>query len=121
MNLLYTWIRMKLFILKADNSAQIDKISQDLSQKKFKEIEKDDNFSLMRRKRYGNILIHVVCLIIALGYFSPAIFINVIYFVYSYMWASPNVLITTEKNDSDGNPLEFDEMDELLNKANSIL
>ena len=41
--------------------------------------------------------------------------------MYSYIWASPNVLITTEKVSDDGQPLEFSNMDEILNKANAIL
>ena len=112
---------MKLFILAADNSKEMEKISQELSQKKFKIMEKNNNYVLMRKKRFGNLLIHAVCLILALSAFSLLIFINVIYFMYSYIWASPSVLITTEKVSDDGEPLEFNSMDELMDKANSIL
>ena len=75
----------------------------------------------MRKRRYGNPLIHVVCLLIALSAFSLFIFVNVAYFMYSYIWASPQVLITTEKVSDDGEPLEFSDMDEVLKKANAIL
>lgn len=112
---------MKLYLLEADDSKDMERISEELSSKKFKTIEQEDTFILMRKRRYGNPLIHAVCLIIALGFFSPLIFVNVIYFTYSYLWASPNVLITTEKVDDEGNPLEFDEMDEVLEKAFAIL
>lgn len=112
---------MKLFILAADNSKEMEKISQELSQKKFKIMEKNNNYILMRKKRFGNLLIHAVCLILALSAFSLIIFINVIYFMYSYIWASPSVLITTEKVSDDGEPLEFNSMDEVMDKANSIL
>ena len=112
---------MDLFILKADNSNEIKEISEELSQKKFKIIEQEDNYILMRKRRYGNILIHVVCLIIALQFIGIVIFINVAYFTYSYLWASPNVLITTETVGENGEPLEFSDMDEILNKANAIL
>ncbi len=112
---------MKLFILNADNSKGMDDISEELYSKKFKIIEKDDNFILMRKRRYGNLLIHAVCLIIALSFFAPLIFVNVVYFAYSYLWASPHVLITTEKVDDEGNPLEFNDMDEVLNAAFAIL
>jgi len=112
---------MKLYILSAENSKEMDRLSEGLSDKKFKLVEQDDTFRLMRRRRYGNVLIHVVCLIIALTYFSPLIFVNVIYFMYSYLWASPHALITTEKVDDEGNPLEFSDMDELLDKATAIL
>lgn len=112
---------MKLFILAADNSKEMEKISEELSQKKFKIMEKNNNYVLMRKKRFGNLLIHAVCLILALSAFSLLIFINVIYFMYSYIWASPSVLITTEKVSDDGEPLEFNSMDEVMDKANSIL
>lgn len=112
---------MKLFVLKADDSKDMDKISDELSQYKFKTVEQQDNFILMRRRRYGNVLVHVVCLIIALLFLSVALFVNVIYFTYSYLWASPNVLITTETVSDDGESLEFNTMDEVLEKATSIL
>ncbi len=112
---------MDLFILGADSSKEMDKISEELSQKKFKIVQHDKTYILMRKRRYGNPLIHVICLILALSVFSVLIFINVAYFMYSYIWASPNVLITTEKVSDDGEPLEFSDMDEILNKANAIL
>lgn len=112
---------MKLYILGADSSRSMESISQELSLKKFKVVDEDTDFILMIKRRFGNILIHAVCLIIALGYFAPFLFINVIYFTYSYLWASPHVLITTEKVDDEGNPLEFSSMDEVLKKATSIL
>ena len=121
MNLLFTWIKMKLFILSADSTDEIKKISEKLSEKKFIMIESEDNFALMKKRRYGNILIQVVCLILALSVSMLFLFINVGYFIYSYLWASPHVLITTEKVGEDGEKLEFDSMDDVLNKANAIL
>ena len=112
---------MSLFILSADNSSQMDKLSKDLSQNKFKVIEKQDNYILMKKKRYGNPLIHVICLIIALSFIQIVIFINVVYFAYSFLWASPNVLITTEKVGDDGEPLEFSNMDEILKQATRLV
>lgn len=112
---------MELLILSADNSDELVEIAEELSQKKFKAIEKEENFILMRKRRYGNILIQVVCLILALSVSALFIFINVGYFTYSYLWASPHVLITTEKVAENGEKLEFSSMDEVLNKANAIL
>ena len=112
---------MDLFILGADSSKEMENISKVLSQKKFKIVQQDKDFILMRKRRYGNPLIHAICLILALTFFSLLIFINVGYFMYSYIWASPNVLITTEKVSDEGEPLEFSDMDEILNKANAIL
>ncbi|WP_296859389.1 hypothetical protein [uncultured Methanobrevibacter sp.] len=112
---------MKVYMLKADNSKDMEKISEELSQKKFKIREKQDNYILMRKRRFGNLVIHAICLIIALSVFGLAIFINVVYFTYSYLWASPHVLITTETQGEEGEELEFNTMDEVLDKATAIL
>ena len=112
---------MKLFILSADNSNELTKIAEELSQKKFKVIDEDENFILMRKRRYGNILIQVICLLLALVVSGIFLFVNVGYFTYSYLWASPHVLITTEKVGENGEKLEFNSMDEVLKKANAIL
>lgn len=112
---------MKLFILPVNNSRDMEDISHKLSLKKFKITQTESNYILMHKKRHGNILIHAVCLIIALLYVWPVLTVNVIYFTYSYLWASPHVLITTESLDDDGNPLEFSSMDEILKKATAIL
>ena len=112
---------MSLFILKADNSKEMDKVSDELSKYKFKTIEKQNNYILMKKRRYGNLLIHAVCLIIALSFVGAVIFINVVYFAYSFIWKSPNVLITTETVGDDGEALEFSNMDEVLDEATAIL
>ncbi|WP_405304150.1 hypothetical protein [Methanobrevibacter sp.] len=114
-------IKMKLFILSANDSNELVEIAEELSQKKFKAIEKDENFILLRKRRYGNILIQVIFLLLALMVSSLFIFVNVGYFTYSYLWASPHVLVTTEKVGEDGERLEFSSMDEVLKSANSIL
>ena len=112
---------MDLLLLSADSSKEMVEISEELSLKKFQLVEESDEFILMRKRRYGNPLIHAICLMLALFTFSPLIFINVAYFMYSYIWASPHVLITTEKVSDEGEPLEFSTMDEVLNKASAIL
>ena len=99
----------------------MEAISLELSEKKFKIVQQDDDYILMNKRRFGNPLIHAICLILALFTFSLIIFINVGYFMYSYIWASPNVLITTEEVSDEGEPLEFNTMDEVLEKANAIL
>ena len=55
------------------------------------------------------------------NYLYGVIHVNVIYFTYSFLWASPNVLITTEKVDDDDEPLKFNNMDEILKQATAIL
>ena len=41
---------MKLFILKADNSKEMNKISEDLSQNKFKITQQEKHYILMKKK-----------------------------------------------------------------------
>ena len=112
---------MSLFILHADNKKEMNNISDELSQNKFKTVETQENYILMKKRRYGNILIHVICLIIALQFIGLLIFINVVYFAYSFIWASPNVLITTETVGDDGEPLQFSNMDEILKEATRLI
>ena len=111
---------MKLFILKADNSRQMNDISQELSQNKFKTIQEESHYILMKKNRYGNYYVHILFLLIGLFYFYLALIVNVVYFTYSYLWASPHVLITTETTSDDGEALEFNTMDEVLEKANKL-
>ena len=112
---------MDLLILRADSSKEMEQTAEELSQKKFKVIEEEEHFILMRKRRYGNILIQVIVFLLALQVSSIFLLINAGYFAYSYLWASPHVLITTEKFAENGEKLEFNSMDEVLNKANAIL
>ena len=111
---------MDLFILKADNSKEMNKISEELSEYKFKTIQEEKNFILMKKKRYGNYYVHILFLMIGLFIVSFALLVNIVYFAYSYLWASPHVLITTETKSDEGEDLEFNTMDEVLEKANKL-
>ena len=44
----------------------------------------------------------------------------VAYLAYSLLWTSPNVLITTETKAESGDALEFNTIDEVLEKANAM-
>lgn len=111
---------MDLFILKAEDSKELDRISNELSENKFKVIQEESHFKLMKRKRYGNYYVHILFLIIGLFFAFPALIVNVVYFAYSYLWASPHVLITTETKTENGEDLQFNTMDEVLEKANKL-
>ena len=112
---------MDLFILEADSSKEMENLASQLAESKFKAIESGDEFILMKKRRYGNVLIHVISIILFLEVTSLFILFNLGYFAYSYLWASPHVLITTEKKTEDGDVLEFNTIDEVLKKANAIL
>lgn len=111
---------MDLFILKADNSKEMKSISDELSQHKFNKIQEEEHFILMKKKRYGNYYVHILFLMIGLFFIYFALLVNVIYFTYSYLWASPHVLITTETRSQEGEILEYNTMDEVLEKANKL-
>ena len=111
---------MDLFILKAKDSKDLDRISNELSENKFKVIQEESHFKLMKRKRYGNYYVHILFLIIGLFFAFPALIVNVVYFAYSYLWASPHVLLTTETKTESGEDLGFNTMDEVLEKANKL-
>ena len=111
---------MELFILKADNSDEINNISEELSEKKKKKIQEEEHFILMKKKRYGNYYVHILFLLIGLFFIYWALIVNVVYFSYSYLWASPHVLITSEIKSNEGEDLEFNTMDEVLEKSNKL-
>ena len=111
---------MDLFILKADSSKQMNEISDELSQQKFKKIQEESHFILMKKNRYGNYYVHILFLMIGLFFFYLALLVNVVYFTYSYLWTSLNVLITTETRSETDEPLVFNTMDDVLEKANKL-
>lgn len=111
---------MDLFILKANNDEELGAISEDLVSKKFKIIQKEDNFVLLKKKRYGNYYVHILFLLIGLFYIAPFLIVNVVYFAYSYLWASPHVLVTTDIESKDGEVLEFNTIDEVMSSANKL-
>ena len=43
---------MKLFILKADNSKEMNNISEELAQEKFKITQQENHYILMKKKRH---------------------------------------------------------------------
>lgn len=112
---------MKLFVLHGDNKRDMEKISEELQKNKFKVKQTSDNFILLKRKRYGNTVIQLGVLFFALFFFAPLLLVNLAYFTYSYLFRSPNVLVTTETKDKDGEKLEFDNIDDVLEQANAIL
>ncbi|WP_296807616.1 hypothetical protein [uncultured Methanobrevibacter sp.] len=109
-----------IYILKADNSKEMNAIPEELSEIKFKIIPEEKHFLLMKKKRYGNYYAHILFLLIRLFYLQPALIVNVVYFTYSYLCASPHVLITTDTKSETGEDLEFNTMDDVLEKANKL-
>lgn len=117
---------MALKIIHAKSNNDIGHIEEELAKNKFKVVSKEDHYVLMKRKRYGNPVIQLGLLALALFIVPiPYAYILVIavvaYFSYSYLARSPNVLVTTETRDVDGNPLKYDTLEEVLEEGNAVL
>ena len=97
----------------AKNQSEMYKTADLLEEKKYKVKSEDKNYILLRKNAYGNILIHIAIILIALFYFNYIIIITIIYFLYNFYKNSVVILITTESKDEDGNPLDFIKLEDL--------
>ena len=112
---------MKVHVVHGENSKEMMDISDRLQENKFKIMQTSDNFILLKRRRYGNSVIHLGVLFFALFFLYRLILINLGYFAYSYLARSPHVLVTTETKDENGDKLEFENVEDILEQANAIL
>lgn len=97
----------------AKNQSEMYKTADLLEEKKYKVKSEDKNYILLRKNAYGNILIHIAIILIALFYFNYIIIITILYFLYNFYKNSVVILITTESKDEDGNPLDFIKLEDL--------
>ena len=104
---------MKPKIVHARDSDIMYQLSDLFVESKYSVKSEDKNYVLLKKNDYGNILIHLPFLLIALFINGYALLVNVAYFAYSLFKKSNVILITTEKLDDEGNPLEFDSVREL--------
>ncbi len=104
---------MKPKIVHARDSDIMYQLSDLFVESKYSIKSEDNNYVLLKKNDYGNILIHLPFLLIALFINGYALLVNVGYFAYSLFKKSNVVLITTEKLDDEGNPLEFDSVRDL--------
>lgn len=104
---------MKPRIVHARDEKIMDQLANLFIESKYKVLSSEGNYVLLKRNYYGNYIIHAVFIIIALLINAWAIVINVIYFGYSLFGKSNVVLITTDTKDENGNPLEFDDVEDI--------
>lgn len=104
---------MKPTILYAKNTNVMDELTEIFLDSKYKIKSEEDNYVLLRKTNYGNIIIHILFLLVALFLNSYAIIINLIYFCYNFFKKSNIILITTDTLDTEGNPVEFDNVEDL--------
>lgn len=104
---------MKPKIVHARDSKVMDELANLFIESKYSVKAEDTNYILLKKNNYGNVLIHLPFILIALFLNVYALLVNVVYFAYSLFKKSNVILITTEKNDDEGNPLEFDSVREI--------
>lgn len=104
---------MKPKIVHARDSKVMDELADLFIESKYSVKAEDTNYVLLKKNNYGNVLIHLPFILIALFLNVYALLVNVVYFAYSLFKKSNVILITTEKNDDEGNPLEFDSVREI--------
>lgn len=104
---------MKPKIVHGRDSDVMHKLSDLFVESKYSVKAEDKNYVLLKKNNYGNVLIHLPFLLIALFLNAFALLVNVAYFAYSIFKKSNVILITTEKKDDEGNPLEFDSVRDL--------
>ncbi len=112
---------MKIHIIHGENKKNVDEISEKLQENKFKVIQTSNNFVLLKKRRYGNTVIQLGVLFFALFIFYPLILVNLAYFTYSYLFRSPHVLVTTQTHADNGDKLEFENIEDILEQSNTIL
>ncbi|AMK14897.1 hypothetical protein [Methanobrevibacter olleyae] len=104
---------MKPKIVHARDSEVMYQLSDLFLESKYSIKGEDSNFVLLKKNNYGNLLIHLPFLLIAIFFNAYVLLVNVVYFAYSIFKKSNVILITTENKDDEGNPLEFDSVREL--------
>jgi hypothetical protein len=110
----------KTFILKAENQEDIDKIAKPFLDKGFKVISEDENHLIAKKRNFGSYFVHIIFILLILfviSYNSWMIYlvcgVYIAYFLYFLFSKSEVVLITTESIDKDGNPVEFDNIEDI--------
>ncbi|MDR2873452.1 MAG: hypothetical protein LBV42_01695 [Methanobrevibacter sp.] len=129
---------MQPIILKANSNEEISKISQPFLEKKFKEISKGDSHIILKKRNFGSPIIHICFLLLILfgdiSFFENLPFLNsfqssppkynifvtyifcffyVAYIIFNLFTKTKVILITTETRDEDGNPIKFNNIDEV--------
>ena len=91
----------------------MNELAEILSKSKYKMEYHEKNYILMRKKDYGNLILHGIFIAIGLIINVLVFILNVIYFSYSFLKKSNIILITTETTDINGNTVEFDKAEDL--------
>jgi hypothetical protein len=131
---------VKPIILEAKNEEEIDDLSKPILKKGFKEISKDEIHVILKKRSFGSLSVHICFLLLILfgsvfffhnlPFFNSLIqkyglnFIDNIlqyiicisygsYILFNLFTKTKVVLITTETEDMDGNPIEFNNINDI--------
>lgn len=110
----------KTLILKAKNYDDMEEIAKPFFDRGYKLISSDFNHIIAKKRNFGSIFVHALLLFLILfvvAYNSIILYIfcaiYVFYFIFNLFYNSEVVLITTESTDNDGNPPEFDSIEDV--------
>jgi cytochrome c biogenesis protein ResB len=108
----------KTLILKAENFDDMEKIAKPFLEKGYKIISSNSKHIIARKRSFGSIFIHILLLFLILfvvSYNSLLLYVlcgvYILYFIFNLFNNSKVVLITTETTDEEGNPVEFDDIE----------
>ena len=104
---------MKPKVLHVKTKENMNELAEILSRSKYKMEYREKNYILMKKRDYGNWILHVIFIAIGLFISVLAFIFNVIYFSYSFLKKSNIILITTDTTDLEGNLVEFDKAEDL--------
>lgn len=104
---------MKPVVLHVKNNEDMEELSEILKKSKYSINHREQNYILLKKKNYGNLILHGIFIFIGLVINMLGFVLNVIYFAYSFFKKSNIILITTETKDQDNNPVKFDNAEDL--------
>ncbi|KZX15880.1 hypothetical protein MBCUT_12050 [Methanobrevibacter cuticularis] len=107
-------------VLKAETYDDMESIAEPFLDNGYKILSVDKAHLIARKRNYGNRYVHILFLVLILfviEYNSWLIYVTcflyIIYFTYYIFRKSEILLVTTETNDKEGNPVEFDDINNL--------
>jgi len=111
----------KTFILKAESPEEIEEIAKPFLDKGFRVLSEDETHLIAKKRNLGSYVVHFVFIALILFVINSTSWmiyvvcgIYITYFLYFLFTKSQVVLITTETVDKDGNPVEFDDLEDMF-------
>jgi len=109
----------KPIILKAKDFDDMENIAKSFIDKGYKIISSDTKYILAKKRNFGQWYFHLLFLALILFIISNSWILYLVcimyiaYFIFYLFKKSKIVLITTESTDNNGNPVEFDDINNI--------